>query len=91
MEDTTNKTLQLLDKAGLAIWLNADGDYSCRLSTNGEINKMGTGKLKKVLSSKLKRSVSISEDDDADDADVKSFDLLLVSEEVFEPQYIWLG
>jgi len=84
MENTTISTLKSLDKHGVAIWLNTDGDYSCRMSADGEINKMPASKLKKVLSSKLKKTIDISE---ADDAHIKSFDLLLVSEDVFEPQY----
>ena len=84
MENTTIATLKALDKKGVAVWINTDGDYSCRMSADGEINKMPASKLKKVLSSKLKKAVDISE---SDDAHIKSFDLLLVSEDIFEPQY----
>lgn len=83
LESPKNKTLQALDKHSIAVWLNTDGDYSCRMSPTGEINKMTPSKLKKVVSSKLKKSIIISEDDDAD---IKAYDLLLVSEDVFDPQ-----
>lgn len=84
IEDTSIKTLQDLDRHGVAIWLNTDGDYSCRMSPNGEINTMPASKLKKVLSAKLKRSIIIS--DDHEDTDIRSFDLLLTSADTFNPQ-----
>ena len=52
------------------------------MSPDGTINKMPASKLKKVLSSKLKYAVMVSEEDDAN---IKSFDLLLVSEDIFDP------
>ena len=84
MENTTIPTLKALDKHRVAIWLNTDGDYSCRMSPNGEINTMPASKLKKVLSAKLKRSIIIS--DDHEDTDIRSFDLLLTSADTFDPQ-----
>lgn len=80
---TDNTTLNKLNEENVAIWLNTDGDYSSRMSPDGVINKMPASKLKKVLSSKLKRAITISEDEEAD---IKSFDLLLVSDDVFDPQ-----
>lgn len=78
-----NTTLNKLDEDNVALWLNTDGDYSSRMSPDGIINKMPASKLKKVLSSKLKKSITISEDEEAN---IKSFDLLLVSNDVFDPQ-----
>lgn len=83
LEVENNTVLNILDRHGVAVWLNTDGDYSCRMSEDGEINKMPASKLKKVLSSKLKKAISISEDEEAH---IKAFDLLLVSEDVFDPQ-----
>jgi len=77
-----NATLNKLDEDNVALWLNTDGDYSSRMSPDGIINKMPASKLKKVLSSKLKKAITISEDEEAN---IKSFDLLLVSDDVFEP------
>jgi len=83
LEVTNNTTLNKLNEENMSIWLNTDGDYSSRMSPDGIIKKMISSKLKKVLSSKLKRVVSISEEPDSD---IKSFDLLLVSNDVFDPQ-----
>ena len=84
LENTKNKTLQAMDKLGMAVWLFTDGDYGSRMNSDGEIVKMPASKLKKVISSKLKKNINISEEEKAD---IPAFDLLLISKEVFEPQY----
>ncbi|PHR54539.1 MAG: hypothetical protein COA44_12980 [Arcobacter sp.] len=83
LEIEHNEVLNALDDLGVSIWLNTDGDYSCRMSKDGEINKMPASKLKKVLASKLKKVITISEDADAN---IKAYDLLLSSGDTFNPQ-----
>ncbi|MCK5111173.1 MAG: hypothetical protein KAQ94_06600 [Arcobacteraceae bacterium] len=83
--ENPHPTLLLLDKKGAAVWMYEDGEFAFRRTPNSKVRfKMTKTKLIMVLS-KLLNKVVVFDDNDMKKDVIKSFDLLLVSEDVFNP------
>lgn len=79
--DRDNETLNDLDRMGVAMWINKDGDISYRFKIDGDISTTSQGKASNVFSAQLKREVSFF----AKKADIQKQDLRLVKMETFDP------
>lgn len=77
----SNRTLIELEKRGVALWINKDGDISYRFKEDGEISTASQGKASNVFSAQLKSDVTFF----AKKADIQKQDLRLVKMQIFDP------
>jgi len=78
-------TLQLIDEKGAAVWMYEDGEFAFRRTSNSKVRfKLTKSKLITVLSKLIGKVVVMGDNEDNKEA-IKSFDLLMVSDDVFNP------
>ena len=81
IKDPDVEILQELDKKGVALWIDPDGNLSYKI--NGTIfKKVDVSKAKIIISNLLERNVSLF----SKEADISPKDLILVQKEVFDPE-----
>ncbi|WP_281951889.1 primase-helicase family protein [Nitrosophilus kaiyonis] len=79
----SNEYINLIDEKGGALWLSNDGDIYFRTSPHIKPVKKEPSKAEKVLSNIINKRLRLMR---ASEPDISELDLLLISEEVFDPQ-----
>ena len=81
-KNNANKTINLIEKAGGAVWLSYDGDIVYRTTPHAQPLKKEASKAAKVLGNLINKRIKLLK---TSETDISEIDLIMVKEDIFDP------